>query len=313
MTRTLVYRTQTIHGVKTPGIIQNGGYHYTNFDIYEDGRVNDWNFEDFEHFIDDVKQKWVVTNIPDGEEISCFHLGAWKISDGQWYFTPDTYIEYIKSLVLELNPTWSNIYTFQERKVDGVTVGESGSGTLYKVDTVNVDKYFPKKVLGDCDNHSVFYIIDGVYYLTRLMLFKDKTIVIHGAREEKVLDFDGLKHLIEEGIVCSTPPLGARVIVEYLGEFTIVEESYSNDIKEIFAELEDDYRKMIGEKTFHQICLDALEAYKSNPSDDLKEELKVAYERVPEHLRMYLGDMDTKDGEIIDIIYGPDYWGQWKE
>ncbi|KZE80997.1 hypothetical protein AV926_09500 [Myroides marinus] len=311
MTRTLVYKTVTLNGIKTPGIIHNGGYHFTCFDVYENGRVNDWNFEDFEHFIKDVQSGWVVTSIPDGEEISCFHLGAWKISDSKWYFTPETYIDYIKSLVLELNPTWTNIHTYQEKKVNGIIVGESGTGTVYKVDTENVDKFFPKKVVGE--DHSLFYILDGCYYLVRLLLFKDKSILIHGCGEEKLLDLNSLEELIKSGNVCSTPPLGAKVIIENLGEFTIAEEGYSNDIEEIFAELEDDYRKLNGEKTLNELCLEVFEAYKANPSDELKEVLKEAYERVLEHLRMYLGDMDTKDGEIIDIIYGPEYWNQWNE
>jgi len=144
-------------------------------------------------------------------------------------------------------------------------------------------------------------------------LFKDKSILIHGCGEEKLLDLNSLEELIKKGIVCSTPPLEAKVIIENLGEFTIAEEGYSNDIEEIFAELEDDYRKLNGEKTLNELCLEVFETYKANPSDELKEVLKEAYERVPEHLRMYLGDMDTKDGEIIDIIYGSEYWNQWNE
>ncbi|EHO10594.1 hypothetical protein HMPREF9714_01558 [Myroides odoratimimus CCUG 12901] len=309
MSRTLVYRTATLQGVKTPGIIQNGGYHFTHFDVYEDGRIADWNFEDFEHFIKDVQKGWVVTNIPDGEEISCFNLGSWKIDKGQWYYTPETYLEFIKSLVLELNPNWTNIYTYQERKVNGVTVGESGTGTLYKIDTVNVDHFFPTKIKGE--NRSLFYVFEGKYYLVQLLLFKDKTILIHGCGEEKVLDFERLRTLIDEGIVCSTIPNGAKVIIESLGEFSVVEEFYSNDIEEIFVELEDDYRQLNGEKSLLQLCREALEAYQENPTDELKEALKIAYERIPEHMQMYLGDMDSKDGEYIDIIYGPEYWDQW--
>lgn len=306
MARTLVYRTIALHGVKTPGIIENGGYHFTHFDVYEDGRVADWNFEDFERFIKDVERQWVVTSIPDGKEFSCYNLGAWNITDGRWYYTPESYIAYIKSLVLELNPSWTNIHTYQERRVNGVVVGESGSGTLYKEDTVDVDVFFPKKVKGE--HHSMFYQLENNYYLVDILLFKDKSIIIHGCGEEKVIDFDVLRQLIAEEIVCSTLPIGARVIIENLGEFTTTEESYSNDIEDLFAELEDDYRKLNGEKSLNNLCLDVFEAYQANPSDELKEALKIAYERVPEHLRMYLGDMDTRDSEIIEIIYGPDYW-----
>ncbi|MGL4584116.1 MAG: DUF7638 domain-containing protein, partial [Flavobacterium sp.] len=207
---------------------------------------------------------------------------------------------------LELNPSWTNIHTYQERRVNGVVVGELGSGTLYKEDTVDVDVFFPKKVNGE--HHSLFYRFEDNYYLVSLLLFKDKSIIIHGCGEEKVIDFDVLRQLIDQGVVCSTLTVGARVIIENLGEFTTTEESYSNDIEDLFAELEDDYRKLNGEKSLNNLCLEVFEKYQANPSDELKEALKLAYERVPEHLRIYLGDMDTRDSEIIEIIYGPDYW-----
>ena len=305
MSRTPVYRTVILNGLKIPGIIHNGGYHFTHFDVYEDGRVANWNFEDFEHFIKDVHEGWVVTSIPDSEEISCFNLGAWKIGDGYWYYTPDTYIAYIRSLVLELNPDWINIHTFQKQVVNGVIVGESGASTLYKVDTMKPDKYFPKKVKGEF--YTVFYVLEDKYYLVRLLLFKDGIIAIHGCGDELLLDLDELRELITIGQVCSTLAMSSRVVIENLGEFTVLEEGYSNDINDLLAEIEDDYRKLNGQKTSNEFCLEALEVYKANPSEGLKEILKEAYERVPEHLRMYLGDMDTRDSEIIEIIYGSEY------
>ena len=44
----------------------------------------------------------------------------------------------------------------------------------------------------------------------------------------------------------------------------------------------------------------------------LKEDLKVAFENIPEHLRVYvLGDMDTKDFPVRMIIYGEQEIEKW--
>jgi hypothetical protein len=39
--------------------------------------------------------------------------------------------------------------------------------------------------------------------------------------------------------------------------------------------------------------------------------LRRSYEAVPEHLRMYCGDMDTKDIPIRMILYGKDEIKNW--
>ncbi len=37
-----------------------------------------------------------------------------------------------------------------------------------------------------------------------------------------------------------------------------------------------------------------------------RERLRAAYEAVPEHQRLFLGDMDTKDGDYKRILYHPE-------
>ena len=41
----------------------------------------------------------------------------------------------------------------------------------------------------------------------------------------------------------------------------------------------------------------------TDPCDYTKEKLRKAYEAVPEHERMYLGDMDSKDWDYHRILY----------
>ena len=78
------YRKQIIEGVSIPGLIRNGNHYFTDLEIYEDGRVECWNFQDFAHFKKDVHRGWVAVNIPDGERISIHSLGEWTINKGAW-------------------------------------------------------------------------------------------------------------------------------------------------------------------------------------------------------------------------------------
>lgn len=96
---TKVYRTQVIEGFSIPAIIHNSSYFFVDIEVYEDGRVACWNFEDLEHFKQDVKRGWVAVSIPDQEDISIHGLGSWTISNGRWEFNEQRFIEYVLSLI----------------------------------------------------------------------------------------------------------------------------------------------------------------------------------------------------------------------
>jgi hypothetical protein len=130
---TRVYRQQVLEGVSIPAIIHNGSYFFVDLDVYENGRVQCWNFEDFASFQRDVHRGWVVLSIPDGEAISIHGLGNWRIEQGQWQFTKQTFIAYVERLIRTLNPRWQNIYTYVERRNNGVVVGESGNGGVVQL------------------------------------------------------------------------------------------------------------------------------------------------------------------------------------
>ena len=101
---TRVYRKQIVDGVSIPAIIHNGHYFFVDLHVYEDGRVECWDFEDFEHFKKKVNNGWVVLNIPDDSEISVHGLGIWTIVDGNWTFTSKSFVAYVLSLIKEMNP-----------------------------------------------------------------------------------------------------------------------------------------------------------------------------------------------------------------
>lgn len=70
-------------------------------------------------------------------------------------------------------------------------------------------------------------------------------------------------------------------------------------------------KKLAGEPTSLEICVEVYAQYLKNPTQALKEALKVAYENIPEHEKMYVGDMDVKDTAVRMIIYGDEEIENW--
>ena len=70
-----------------------------------------------------------------------------------------------------------------------------------------------------------------------------------------------------------------------------------------FKEIEDMMKKVCEEETTLELCKEAYFEYLTDPCDYTKEKLRKAYEAVPEHERMYLGDMDSKDWDYRRILY----------
>lgn len=304
------YRTKEIQGVSLPGFIKNGTHFFVDLEVYEDGRVECWNFQDFEHFKKDVNRGWVAVGIPDGNEISIHSLGSWKITDGSWKYTKSTFIDYVWSIVKELNPKLENLYTYSERKVNGMTIGESGRGKIYKEDKRIPNDPFPDKVKGTGIN--LFLKDDNAdYHLVRFDIYDRDSIIV--SRYEKPLEMTltEFEELVSNGKVLTEPPIGASVLVSGLGKFKIQEENYSTNISEKVLEIKDTIRVLKGEPSTVEVCTETYDRYVQNPTETLKQELKEAYEKIPEHERMYVGDMDIKDTAVRMIIYGNEEIENW--
>jgi len=80
-----IVRTKTIDGVVTPAFIHNGpSYFFVNLPVYADGLVNCWELVDLPLFKKKLRQGWVTTAVPDGQEIHVHGLGSWTVVDGDW-------------------------------------------------------------------------------------------------------------------------------------------------------------------------------------------------------------------------------------
>ena len=70
MTSNHIVRVMKVHGVFTPAFIHNGKFFFINLEVYADGLVDCWELLDLALFHDKLRDGWVETAIPDGEEIS---------------------------------------------------------------------------------------------------------------------------------------------------------------------------------------------------------------------------------------------------
>lgn len=306
---TKVYRKQMIEGFSIPAIIHNDHYFFVDLSVYEDGRVECWNFEDFDHFKNDVQRGWVAVSIPDNKDISIHGLGSWTIEKGNWLFTKDTFIEYIRDVIKQLNPNLDNIYKHAEKKINGIVVGESGKGTIYKAQQTTKYDFFKAKI--DGTSTDLFYKLDDAFCLVQVNIFADDSLELSRLETPISLNMEELEKHITDGVLLTDIPAGAIVYIYGLGHFCVQKKLFSSSIHDKLLEIKDIQRRLKGEPTTLDICKQAYRDYLEDPTNSSRDKLRIAYEQVPNHQKRFVGDMDTKDFAVRMIIYGEQEIEKW--
>lgn len=311
---TAITRTEILEGVSIPGIIHNMQYHFTDLQVYSDGLISCWEMVDLSMFKDKLNKGWVVTSIPDGEAISIFSLGNWNIEQGKWHHTKETLYDYVYSLVKQLNPTLENLHNYNgnnSKMVGKATVAKHFIPTPKPYHFDDPNSFFPKKINGEKFNF--FYRNDdNKIYLAELSIYKSGNIEITNLPKKKIYKFEDLNELTEKGILTTDLKIGETVTILNLGSFKIVSGS-SVDIKSKINELIDKFNELNGGENSIAKCARIFDEYRQNPTKILREELKDAYEAVPEHQRIFVGTMDTKDYEVRQVIYGNIVKKEWED
>lgn len=179
-------------------------------------------------------------------------------------------------------------------------VGESGDGTVCK--RAAPASFFSQRL--DGASLDLFYRQEAVYWLVQVTVFADGQVQLGRLETPMELTLAALRELVRHQVVLTEVPLGARVRVHSLGSFTVGQASYVAAVQDKLLELEDMHRKLAGEPTTLDRCRQAYEDYLAQPTVNHQDLLRTSYERVPKHLRGYVGDMDTRDTPVRMIIYG---------
>jgi hypothetical protein len=300
-----ISRQKTVEGTRIPAIIRNGNFHYINMEVYEDGMVNCWDLVDIKGLKEKLKTNWLVTQIPEGEHISIFHLGNYKVIEARWDHDNKSYFNYIKKTIKKLNPKLTNIYTvtqMEEEKLERRRIRYSPSPK----------EFYVKSELGyrtvGGGGFTVFLKHDSKTYLVNLVVYKDGNIVCYNAEFEIKYTIENIKEMFDEGIFFTSFNQPMPVIFSGLGELTLSNSSGGSvDIYEKYKELKDIHDKLNGSESILDRCRNAYLQYLQYPSEEARECLRTLYEQVPDHERIYLGDMDSRNTDYERILYHPQH------
>ncbi|WP_239255280.1 DUF7638 domain-containing protein [Listeria ilorinensis] len=298
-----IERQKRMEGTTITGIIENAGYHFTNVEIYQDGLIGAWNLEDLNSMKTRLQEPslQVVTEVPLGKELSIFGLGSYTILSANWAHTPASYLELIKSKVAELNPRLENLYTFSEEERALWKARKRVPSAKSKV-YHEIPGWFYDTEVGE--TVPFFFKKNGENYLVQVAVFKSGLVQVACSAFEWTLDIAEVKTRFQAGDFFTE---FQEPLVVHLGELGVVtignqEYPYPIALEDKIEELFMAHERLNGKDRF-QICRDAYYQYLVYPEDFYREELRKAYLAIPEHERMYLGDMDSRDGDYQRILF----------
>ncbi len=282
--------------------INNWQCHLTTVDVYQDGAIDCWGFVDRDLFRVKLQSRWVVPAPKADQNLSVFNFGFTGVREGQWIQTCTSIAHEVESVVQALNPKLHGLLDMQgsdteERgKVRYAKLGLFGKKTYRKDTTGTAD------ILGD--SVPILRVAGDAFELTRLVVYADGVCQL--GSDEKLVPIDSLPSLYDGGKICNTASCGSRIVLPGLGEFSTTTDFGCVSVHDRIGELHDKLNELNGKASIVTTCAKLFERYEQEHSLEAKEALREAYEAVPEHLRCYCGDMDTRDTVIRAVLYGED-------
>lgn len=303
--RTEMYRSRPIRGKYINGIrYSHSDYSLIDLAVYEDGVLRlGYDYMDLDMLTEAIMSGQLTPIIPAGSSFYSWHLGGWTIEKAHWLYHKSNYCDFIVSVVQSMNPQLENLFRSNGKLRNPVGNISYGSFTdnerMVRSDGPNTGI---RQTYGI--RHSYLYKISlGEYWFCSLDVFSDSKILIYGTGERLVVTPEEVAHLVETGVLVSRIPAGSTIRIEDLGEITISKENYCVDVREKLKEIPDTIARLNDQPTLQMICYKAYEEYNKDPTAENKERLRVAYENVPAHKRIYvLADQDLKDGPICEIL-----------
>lgn len=283
-----------------PAIIHNSNYFLIQMAVYENGTVSCWHKSDLQQFRTDLQKGWVVPQAPVGEGLSITNLGIFPIREARWRYDAERFYAHVEDVVRSLNPEMTNLYRTTQReqeKWDKARAQWSASPTPCKL-----KPGFGYNLL-DGKSGYIFYWKESGLHLTPLTGYADKSVQLR-VTGEQTYSMEEIDALFERGALTTTPSGEAWVQIDGLGEVLLGQASYGEvPAEEKRKEIADTLADLSGEQDSQERCRELHYQYLTDPNDWTREALRKAYEAVPEHQRMYLGDMDTRDSDFIRILY----------
>jgi hypothetical protein len=287
------------YGRALPAFIHNGDYFLATVAAYADGAIDCWGFVDLALFEEKVKAGWVVTRAPARARLSIHNLGHARVGEGRWEMSAADLVEQVRQVIRELNPEGRGLIDMEGDDT------EIRSGIRYaKLGLANAKPY---RMVGRGKETRgaelpVFRKAAEGYHLVRWFLYADGLSQLGPSGE--LLSTSEAAGMLARGLLATAVPDGSWVTIEGLGRFRTADGFWYVEPGEWACEA-DDLRTVLGGKpSAIQTCIERHTEYERKPTAARRAALRRAYEAVPQHLRRYCGDMDSKDGPIRQILYG---------
>ncbi len=298
-----IYNKRKIEGVSTVGIIRNGGYHVFEMPVYEDGSFDCWHRIDFTGLHKDLERRWLVCQVPEGEKISIFGLATILVEKSEFSFNEKEYYKYLEHLVHMMNHKLEGLYVEteeQKQKWERHRVGWNAKGKPFKVQ--HSIGYFTL----DGKSTWVFYSSDKTQNieLAQITAYEDGTFELD-KEEGEYKTLEEIQKMFAEGKLFAEQKDSAWFNLGDLGR-VYGKLIHAVNSKEKIKEIEQIGLELTKQPIAYDICESYYYQYLRNPCERNRQLLKDAYEKVPEHERCYLGDMDTLDSDFRRIIYHPE-------
>lgn len=297
-----ILRTRPIgrtYGRALPIFIHNGSYYLAELQVYADGVFDCWGLYDHDFFLRKLQEGWVATAPPAGAQISIHGLGGGTVASARWDHSPDDLRRLAEQALDQLNPGRRDLVDF-----GGEDTELRGKLRYAKLGLADAKPYraLPdgNEVLGD--SAPMLLPTRSGYRLTRWFVYADGMAQL--GLDTPYLPFEETVALAYQGQVRTRVPAGAAISIDGMGVVRIQRGHWGIQLADRIAELRDMILQLNGDPGAVQRCREAFAAYQASPAPARREQLRQAYEAVPQHLRLYCGDMDDKDGLIRRAIYG---------
>lgn len=298
-------------GIAVPGFIRNLNYYFTEIEVYADGVFACWGAVDLDFLAKKLKSGWISPEIPSGAKFGIHDLIQGKVVSGIWTHNHSSYHERLLDELRHLNPSMEGLVDFEGDDCelrDGVRYAKLG-----------LTRGSPQRQRQPYESHlpsaSRYALVrhNGQVFLTVIRVYADGGIDVHPLYgQQQVIDMDELKAMLAADEVALTVPDGTSIEIDSLGRFEVTNIwSYVDQSDDFVKEISDLIGGLNGEPESVAKCREAYQTYLDEPTVRNRERLKQAYESVPAHHRMYVGDMDVKDIPVRMIIYGDDEIEGW--
>lgn len=276
--------------------------YFCDIEVFADGMIDAWGLSDLTQFSArfGAGTLRVLTSIPDGESLSIHHLGTYKVCAAKWKHTPQSYMQQIEAILRAINPDLSNLYRVTKRELEEnkrmqTSLGHSHSKPYRVTSEIGNFKEFGFKT-------KIFVLHKNCCSLATATAFKNGIIAISHSDFIEEITLAALEAGFQEGRFITSLETSREVLCGELGTLTLVNGSYCVDAASKFEEIRTAVEKL-NDHDRSEICRQAYHYYLALPCDYTREKLREAYESVPQHLRVYLGDMDHRDTDYKRILY----------